>query len=122
MESIVLHNMPMTVVRERNKICQSKWNILNTQQKRLENINYHKVIKRSELSNEIERISSDKDITDTEAIEQKSTSEVVMRRLKISLEREVYNEQLHYLKANLTIKELQEEIGKPMQTRPVYIL
>ena len=45
-----------------------------------------------------------------------------MRRLEINLETELDNEQLKSRKANVTIKELQEELEKVTQTHPVYRL
>ena len=44
------------------------------------------MLKIPELFNEIERTNSEKDSTDTYAIEQKYTSEAVMRRLEKNLE------------------------------------
>ena len=42
--------------------------------KGLERINRHKMLKRVEIFNKIERIKSEKENTDTEAIEQKFTT------------------------------------------------
>ena len=47
-----------------------------------------------------------------EAIEQKSTSEAVMRRLEKNLETQLDNERLQCRRANTTIKELQEELER----------
>ena len=85
-EIIVLRNSKMTELREKNKLCQRKWNRLNKQKKGLEHINHQKVLKIAGLFNEIERINPKKEITDIEATEQKSTSIAVLRRLKRNLE------------------------------------
>ena len=51
-------------------------------------------------------IELEKDSTDTEAIEQKSTSYAVMRRLERNLETELDNKQLKCCRSNKTMKEL----------------
>ena len=55
--------------------------------KGVDHINHRKVLKIVELLSKIERINSEKDSTDTEAIEYKYTSESVMRRLERNLEK-----------------------------------
>ena len=54
--------------------------------KGLKHINHHKVLKKIEIFNEIERIKSEKDSTDTEAIQKKYTSKTVTGRFKRDLE------------------------------------
>ena len=72
--------------------------------KGLQHINHHKVFKRAEFLDNIERIKSEKQITDTESMEQKYTSEAVMTRLERNLEIELDIEQLQCRQANATIK------------------
>ena len=54
-EIIVLRNSKLTDLREKNKLCQRKWNRLNKQKKGLEHINHQKVLKGEKFINDIER-------------------------------------------------------------------
>ena len=66
-ERIVLHNRQMTELREEKEIVSKELEQTKHAKKGLEHINHQKVLKRdaTELFNEIERIKSEKESTDT---------------------------------------------------------
>ena len=104
MEKIIfLHNRQMTELQGKNKPCQRNWNIINTK-KGIDHIINKKVLKIAQRFNDIEMINPEKESTNTEAIEKKSTSEYVMRRSERYLKIELDNEQLQCRRANATIE------------------
>ena len=58
----------MNELLNKNKLCKRHWNILKKKKIGTENNNYHKALKIAEPFNNIERIRSDKESTDTETI------------------------------------------------------